>query len=149
MKVFKISENQGYSYSLESRDKNKIHELHRRLKSGEEWEALAYECFQDSILKNNGGDLGWHKYGELDTRFEIKAFALNPREVSEPIKTKDGYSIIQLIESELHGFLIEDEYQLRKKKLIDLGVIDKNEKFVITGGVPVNIPGTTNYISIL
>ena len=105
---------------LFSRDKNKIHELYRRLKSGEEWEALAYECFQDSILKNNGGDLGWHKYGELDTRFEIKAFALNPREVSEPIKTKDGYSIIQLIESELHGFLIEDEYQLRKKKLIDL-----------------------------
>ena len=39
--------------------------------------------------------------------------------------------------------------EIAKKKLIDLGVIDKNEKFVITGGVPVNVPGTTNYISIL
>ena len=25
MKIFKISENQGYAYSLESRDKNRIH----------------------------------------------------------------------------------------------------------------------------
>ena len=39
--------------------------------------------------------------------------------------------------------------EIAKKKLIDLGVIDKKEKFIITGGVPVNVPGTTNYISIL
>ena len=39
--------------------------------------------------------------------------------------------------------------EIAQKKLIDLGVIDKNEKCVITGGVPVNVPGTTNYISIL
>ena len=87
---------------------------------GADWEGLAYECFQDSTLKNNGGDLGWYKYGELDTRFEIKAFALKAGEISEPIKTKDGYSIIQLIESELQGFLIEDDYQSRKNKLIEL-----------------------------
>ena len=39
--------------------------------------------------------------------------------------------------------------EIAKKKLIDLGVIDKKEKFIITGGVPVNVSGTTNYISIL
>jgi len=39
--------------------------------------------------------------------------------------------------------------ELAKKKLQDMDVILSDEKFIITGGVPVNIPGTTNYISVL
>ncbi len=38
---------------------------------------------------------------------------------------------------------------LAKKKLQDMGIMASDEKFIITGGVPVNIPGTTNYISVL
>ena len=38
---------------------------------------------------------------------------------------------------------------LAKQKLLDMKAINKEEKFIITGGVPVNVPGTTNYISIL
>ena len=38
---------------------------------------------------------------------------------------------------------------LARKKLSDLKIINENEKFIITGGVPVNVPGTTNYISII
>ena len=38
---------------------------------------------------------------------------------------------------------------LAKKKLEEMGIIKENEKFIITGGVPVNVPGTTNFISVL
>jgi len=38
---------------------------------------------------------------------------------------------------------------LAKKKLEEMGIIKDNEKFIITGGVPVNVPGTTNFISVL
>ena len=38
---------------------------------------------------------------------------------------------------------------LAKKKLEEMGIIKNNEKFIITGGVPVNVPGTTNFISVL
>ena len=38
---------------------------------------------------------------------------------------------------------------IAKKKLLELNAINSDEKFIITGGVPVNVPGTTNYISIL
>ena len=31
----------------------------------------------------------------------------------------------------------------------EVEILNKEEKFIITGGVPVNVPGTTNYISIL
>ena len=33
--------------------------------------------------------------------------------------------------------------------LRDMGFIDIGKKFVITGGVPVGVPGTTNYLSVL
>ena len=38
---------------------------------------------------------------------------------------------------------------LAKYKLRDMNIIKDDEKFIITGGVPVNHPGTTNYISVL
>ena len=38
---------------------------------------------------------------------------------------------------------------IAKEKLLELKAINSDEKFIITGGVPVNVPGTTNYISIL
>ena len=39
--------------------------------------------------------------------------------------------------------------EIAKQKLLDMNAINFDEKFIITGGVPVNVPGTTNYISIL
>ena len=38
---------------------------------------------------------------------------------------------------------------LAKKKLQDMDILRSHEKLIITGGVPVNVPGTTNYISVL
>ena len=39
--------------------------------------------------------------------------------------------------------------KIAKQKLLEIKSINSGEKFIITGGVPVNVPGTTNYISIL
>ena len=39
--------------------------------------------------------------------------------------------------------------ELAENMLKKMKIINENEKFIITGGVPVNIPGTTNYISVL
>ena len=33
------------------------------------------ECFQDSILKSNGGNLGWYNYNDLDPLFAYHAFS--------------------------------------------------------------------------
>ena len=33
--------------------------------------------------------------------------------------------------------------------LMENKTLRKNEKYVITGGVPVGVPGTTNYLSVL
>ena len=39
--------------------------------------------------------------------------------------------------------------EIAKQKLLEIESINSDERFIITGGVPVNVPGTTNYISIL
>ena len=39
--------------------------------------------------------------------------------------------------------------ELAKNMLKKMKIINENEKYIITGGVPVNVPGTTNYISVL
>ena len=99
---------------------NQINDIKSRLDRGESWNILAEDCFQDSILRINGGDLGWYNQGELDPVFEWNAFSLKIGEISNPVRTRDGYSIIHLDETEYDGFIIEDEYQKKKKKLFDL-----------------------------
>ena len=91
-----------------------IRGIEKRIRSGVQWEIIAQECFQDSILKERGGDIGWHEMGDLDPAFEITAFELNDGEISSPIKTGTGYSIIQVLERERDLLITEKDYQLNK-----------------------------------
>jgi pyruvate kinase len=42
----------------------------------------------------------------------------------------------------------EDIATIVEKELISRSIIESGNKYIITGGVPVGIPGTTNYLSI-
>ena len=110
---------------LFSRTKQGILDIKNKLNSGHSWEKLALSCFNDPLLSLNGGDLGFKKLGELDPAFEEVAFQLHEGEISPPVMTGDGYSIIQLIEREYSPFFIENEY-LKIKERLD--IIAKNYK---------------------
>ena len=106
---------------LFARTKKDIQEISDRLYSSEEnWETIAMECFQDSSLKFNGGNLGWYNYNDLDPVFAYNAFSLTPGEISEPVRTKDGYSIIHLLEKEHNGLLTENDFQIKKEEMAEL-----------------------------
>jgi hypothetical protein len=90
-----------------------------------QWEILADTYFDDPILKENGGDIGWYKMGELDPSFEIAAFGLMDGEISDPVKTSNGFSIIQVLEKEKDILLTEKEYQLNKDWLKQMAVTYK------------------------
>ena len=105
---------------LFSRSQHKIMALQERLLSGNEnWSTLALECFQDSILRSSGGNIGWYDFNDLDPVFAYHAYSLNLGEISDPVRTSDGYSIIQLINIETNGLLTENAFQLKKEKLTD------------------------------
>lgn len=125
--VFKWNKTSFHIRHLFSKDMEGIQKIKTRLDKGENWNSLARYCFQDTLLRSNGGDLGWYNQGELDPVFEWEAFSLIPGSISDPIKTRNGYSIIHLIETESDGFITENEYQKEKPKLIDLVINYKQQ----------------------
>ena len=89
-------------------------DIQDNLEDGNTWEECAAISFKDSLLRSNGGNLGWMRMGDMDPAFESAAFQLKDMQISSPIKTQYGYSIIQVLEKEIDGFLTEQEFQLEK-----------------------------------
>lgn len=113
-RLFRWSKMRIHTRHLYARDREAAERLYERLMSGESWDSLAKETFQDPVLAQNGGDLGFWELGDMDPSFEMVAFELEDGEVSPPTMTKKGFSIIQLIEREVDPFVIEQEFHMRK-----------------------------------
>ncbi|MCG6116756.1 MAG: SurA N-terminal domain-containing protein [Aquimonas sp.] len=60
--------------------------------------ALASELSQDPGSSNTGGDLGWLERGFTDPAFEDALFAMEAGVISEPVKSSEGWHVIQLRE---------------------------------------------------
>jgi len=82
---------------LYAKDLNTINAIQAELRSGANWNALAQTCFHDSLLKNNGGDLGWINMGEMDPAFEVVAYTLKDDEISTPVKTNMGTALSRFL----------------------------------------------------
>lgn len=65
---------------------------------GAKFEDLAKQHSADVGSAENGGDLGWLPKGATEAAFETALFALKPGEISEPVKTEQGYHLILLRE---------------------------------------------------
>lgn len=78
----------------------KIEVLQERLKAGADFAAIAREYSDDPGSGALGGDLGFVQKGELVASFEAVAFALKPGQVSEPVETRFGYHLIQVLDKE-------------------------------------------------
>lgn len=91
--------------------------LYQLLEIGVDWDNLAAQVFTDTTLRNNGGYLGYFTWGDMDPAFEDAAYSLKVGEISKPIKTSHGYSIIRLENRISHPLLTEYEFQTKKNKL--------------------------------
>ncbi|MGE5680499.1 MAG: peptidylprolyl isomerase [Bacillota bacterium] len=91
--------------------------LYNQLEKGVSFDSLAKQVFTDSTLRNNGGYLGYFTWGDMDSDFEDAAYALKPGEISKPVKTVYGYSIIKLEDRKPHPLLTENEYLNKKHKM--------------------------------
>jgi peptidyl-prolyl cis-trans isomerase D len=68
----------------------------KEAKAGKDFATLAKQDSDDLGSKNQGGDLGWLEKGQTDEAFENALFAMNKGDISDPVLTADGYSIIDL-----------------------------------------------------
>lgn len=88
--------------------------LYQLLQTGADFNQLAKQVFTDSVLAFNGGYLGYFSWGDMDPDFEDAAYSLKPGEISAPVKTRYGFSIIKLEDRIPQPLITEDEF-LRKK----------------------------------
>ena len=124
-KLFTYYKTKLHVRHLFAKDLETISEIEQKLEQGVSWEALAKKYFADPILQNNSGNLGWNKMGDLDPAFEIAAFSLKDKEVSQPIKTRRGYSIIQVLGKEQDLLMKETDFQNQKQWLKKMAVAYK------------------------
>lgn len=78
--------------------RNTLTRLRERISQGEDFAALARSFSEDTVSAANGGDLGWVRPKQLVPAFEQAMNALQPGQLSEPVRTPFGLHLIQVLE---------------------------------------------------
>ena len=73
-----------------------IIELRNRVLKGEDFGQLAFQYSQDPSAKENRGDLGYFSAFRMVYPFETAAFTTPKGAVSQPVRTRFGYHIIEV-----------------------------------------------------
>lgn len=102
-------------------DEKTAKEVKTKLAGGAKFEDLAKQYSTDPGSKDKGGDLDWFGPGAMVPEFEEAAYALKKGEISEPVKTDNGYHIIEVTdikEKESYEDMKKDiEYQVKVSKI--------------------------------
>ncbi|MFM9912832.1 MAG: peptidylprolyl isomerase [Methylophilaceae bacterium] len=77
--------------------KHRMDDIKERLDNGGNFVELARQYSEDGSA-NKGGDLGWANPGDMVPEFEKAMNELQPNKVSEPIKSRFGWHVIEVLE---------------------------------------------------
>ena len=77
--------------------RRKLTEIRDRIQHGEDFSAMAKAYSDDKANSGNGGDLGWINPGEMDPDFEAAMNALEPNQLSKPVRTRFGWHLIEVL----------------------------------------------------
>lgn len=95
-----ISVPKGADARTDAAAKAKAEDVRKQLVAGGDWMKLAKKYSDDPGSKEMGGELGFLQHGVTVPEFDKTAFAQNPGQISEPVKTQFGYHIIQTEEKQ-------------------------------------------------
>jgi peptidyl-prolyl cis-trans isomerase D len=73
-------------------------EILAKVRAGADFAALAAQYSEDEATKAKGGDLDFFGRGRMVPAFDEVAFALEPGQVSDLVKTEYGFHIIKVVE---------------------------------------------------
>ncbi len=76
--------------------RQKLLEIRQRIEAGEDFSDLAREFSQDPGSASDGGSLGEIERGMMVKPFEDALFALQPGQISDPVRTQFGWHLIRL-----------------------------------------------------
>lgn len=96
-------------------DEAKAKEMKAKLDQGEDFATLAKENSTDPGSAEQGGDLGWFGAGAMVPEFEEAAYALDVNQISEPVKTDNGWHVIQVTEKKEKESLDKMKAEIEQK----------------------------------
>ncbi|NYT63195.1 peptidylprolyl isomerase [Alcaligenaceae bacterium] len=95
--------------------KFRLDQLLERMANGEKFADLAKRYSEDTSAPQ-GGDLGWLTPGETVPAFEKAMNALEPGQISQPVKTQFGWHLIQVLERRTKN--MENEFKRMQARQI-------------------------------
>lgn len=107
--------------------KKQIEDIKKELENGADFAELAKKYSQDPGSAQNGGDLGFFSRGQMVQEFEDAAFALEPGQVSDPVRTQFGFHLIKVEEKKPAGH--PELAQIRERVLTDYTEAERDRRF--------------------
>jgi peptidyl-prolyl cis-trans isomerase D len=107
--------------------RKKIESIATRIKNGEDFATIAKAESQDPGSASQGGDLGFISPGVMDKAFEQAVFQLKLHELSQPVRTRFGYHLIEVTQIRPQELKPFDEVKAQIRK--DLQVQQAEQRF--------------------
>jgi peptidyl-prolyl cis-trans isomerase D len=107
--------------------RKQIESLATRVQNGEDFAAIAKAESQDPGSATQGGDLGFISLGIMDKAFEQAAFQLAQNQLSQPIRTRFGYHLIEVTDIKPVELTPFDEAKVQIRK--DLQTQQAEQRF--------------------
>lgn len=102
-----------------------------RLKKGEDFGKIASSVSIDTATKSKGGDMGWFPKSGVASEIANVVFGLKVTQISDPIKSSDGYHIVQVLGHE-NRQLTDSEYQTLQTQTFTSWLADLRLKAKVT-----------------